>query len=168
MSLNPLEQLNLITMAAIAAIFLATFLILRKVFFLPLIDVMEKRARKLERARATYDEAGALVEKARGDAGKIVAEASNEADRLSKHVTDEISRMREPKIAEATAEAESVLARGREEVSRLKESQQATLKEHLLACSRQTLVKMIGEVDEHALRFVVTRVLAARGAVKEA
>jgi F-type H+-transporting ATPase subunit b len=167
MSLNPLEQLNLITMAAIAAIFLASFLILRKIIFLPLIDVMEKRARKLERAQAKYDEAGALVAKARGEAEKIMAGAAEESDRLSKQVTDEISRMREPKIAEANAEADTVLARGREEVSRLKESEQAKLKEHLLACSRQTLVKMIGEVNEHTLRFVVARVLAARGAEKE-
>jgi len=41
------------------------------------------------------------------------------------------------------------------------------LKEHLLTYSRQTLVKMISEVDDEKLRFMVNRVLAARGAVKK-
>jgi hypothetical protein len=58
MGLNPLEQLNLVTMAAMAAIFLVTFFILRTVLFNPLIDVMEKRAGKLERSRARYQGRG--------------------------------------------------------------------------------------------------------------
>ena len=67
MNLNPLEQLNLITMAAMAAIFLVTFFVLKTVLFTPLIDVMEKRAGKLERSRARYQEADVLIEQARED-----------------------------------------------------------------------------------------------------
>ena len=167
MDLNPLEQLNLITMAAIAAIFLVTLFILRKVFFIPLIDVMEKRAGKLERSRARYEEAGTLIEKAQEEARKIAAEAAETAERLSDEVKAELARIRESKRAEASVEAESILARGRKEVALHKESEQARLKEHLLTCSKQTLVKIIPEVDEERLLFIVNRVLAARGAAKE-
>jgi F-type H+-transporting ATPase subunit b len=166
MDLNPLEQLNLITMAAIAAIFLATFFALKKVFFTPLIDVMEKRASKLERARARYQETGALLEKAQEEARRIAAEAAETAARLSEEVKGELARIRESKRAQAEAEAEKILARGQEEIARLKVTEQARLKEHLLTCSKQTLVKMIHEVDEEALRLVVNRVLMARGAAK--
>jgi len=166
MDLNPLEQLNLITMAAMAAIFLLTFVVLRKVFFTPLIDVMEKRAGKLERASARYQEADSLIEKAREEAVRIAAEAAETAERLSKEVKGELTTIRELKRAEANAEAEKIIASGRAEVLRLKTTEQARLKDHLLTCSKQTLAKMISQVDEETLRLLVNRVLTARGAAK--
>lgn len=166
MNLNPLEQLNLITMAGIAAIFLVTFFILKKAFFTPLINVMEKRDNKLERARARYQETSALLEKAQEEARKTTAEATETAERLSDEVKAELARIRESKRAEASAEAENILAQGREEVARLKEAEQTKLKEHLMTCSKQTLMKMIHEVNEETLELVVNRVLTAKGAAK--
>ena len=166
MGLNPLEQLNPVTMAAIAVIFLATFIILRKVLFTPLIDVMEKRAGKLERARTRYQEADVVVNKAREEAARIAAEAAEAVDSIHADVKGELATIRASKRAQASAEAETILARGRDEVACLKEAEQARLKEHLLTCSRQTLVKMIPAVDDETLRFVVNRVLVARGAIK--
>ena len=167
MNLNPLEQLNLVTMAAMAAIFLVTFFVLRTVLFNPLIDVMEKRAGKLERSRARYQEADALIEQARSEAAGIAAEAAETAERFSEDVRIELAGIRESKRALAGAEAEKILASGRAEVARLKGTEQARLKEHLLTCSKQTLVKMIPTVDEEALRLVVNRVLMARGTAKQ-
>ena len=166
MNLNPLEQLNLFTMAAIAAIFLVTFFVLKTVLFNPLIDVMEKRAGKLESSRARYQEADVLIEQAREEAARIAAEAGETAERFSEDVRRELAGIRESKRALANAEAEKILASGRAETARLKTAEQARLKEHLLTCSRQTLVKMIPTVDEEALRLVVNRVLTARGTAK--
>ena len=167
MNLNPLEQMNLITMAAMAAIFLVTFLILKKMFFTPLIGIMEKRAGKLESSRARYREADALLDQAQGEAARIAAEAGVTAERFSEDVKKELAGIRESKRALANGEAEKILASGREEVALLRKTEQARLKEHLLACSKQTLAKMIPTVDEDALRLVVNRVLAARGAPKQ-
>jgi hypothetical protein len=108
-----------------------------------------------------------LIEKAQEEAKKIAAETAETAERLSDEVKAELARMRESKRAEATIEAESIITRGRDEVARLKEAERARLKEHLVTCSKQTLVKMVHEVDEERLLFVVNRVLAARGAAKE-
>ncbi len=166
MNLNPLEQLNLITMAAIAAIFLVTFFVLKTMFFNPLIDVMEKRADKLKRSRARYQEADALIEQAREEAARIAAEAAETAERFSEDIRRELAGIQESKRTLANAEADKILASGRTEVERLKGSEQARLKEHLLTCSKQTLVKMIATVDEEALRLMVNRVLTARGAAK--
>jgi F-type H+-transporting ATPase subunit b len=166
MGLNPLEQLNLVTMAAMAAIFLVTFFILRRVLFNPLIDAMEKRAGRLERSRARYQEADALIEQAREEAKEIAAKAAEVAERFSEDVRRELAGIRESKRALANAEAENILASGRAEVARIKGTEQSRLKDHLLTCSKQTLVKMIPAVDEEALRLVVNRVLTARGAAK--
>jgi len=166
MGLNPLEQLNLVTMAAMAAIFLVTFFILRKVFFIPLIDVMEKRADRLERARVRYQQADALIKQAQEEAARIAAEAAETAERFSADVKRELAGIREAKRALANAEAEKILASGRAKAARIKGTEQSRLKEHLFACSRQTLVKMIPTVDEEALRLVANRVLTAREAAK--
>ena len=166
MGLNPLEQLNLVTMAAMAAIFLMTFFILRKVLFIPLIDAMEERADKLERAQARYQQADALIREAQDEAARIAAEAAETAERLSEDVKREIFGIRESKRALANAEAEKILAGGRTEAARIKVTEQSRLKDHLLECSRQTLVKMMPTVDEDALRLVVNRVLTARAVAK--
>jgi len=166
MDLNPLEQLNWITMVAMAFIFIATYGILRKVFFTPLLTVMEKRAGKLEKARARYEEARSVTEQAQEEARRIAAEASHAAEQMHEEVKGELARTQESRRAKARAEAESILATGREQIARLKDEEQAKLKDRLLTCSRQTLAKMIPEVSEETLQFVVNRVLAARGAVK--
>lgn len=166
MTLNPLEQLNLITMTAIAAIFLVTFFLLRRVVFLPLIAVMEKREQRLECCRLIEQEASALLRKARGEAESILTEAADQARRLSGAGEEELMKIREERCALASAEAEKILAMGREEVLRLAEEEQAKLISHLLTCSRQALVKLIGEVDEDTLRFMVDRVVMTRGAAK--
>jgi F-type H+-transporting ATPase subunit b len=166
MGLNPFEQLNLVTMAAMAAIFLVTFFILKRVLFNPLIDAMEKRAGRLERSRARYQEADALIEQAREEAKEIAAKAAEVAERFSEDVRRELAGIRESKRALANAEAENILASGRAEAARIKGTEQSRLKDHLLTCSKQTLVKMIPAVDDEALRLVVNRVLTARGAAK--
>jgi F0F1-type ATP synthase membrane subunit b/b' len=137
------------------------------VFFTPLIDVMEKRAGKLQSSLARYQEGDILIEQAREEAARIAAEAAETAERFSDDIRRELAGIQESKRALAGAEAEKILASGRAEVARLKGTEQARLKEHLLTCSRQTLVKMIPTVDEEALRLVVNRVLAARGAAKQ-
>ena len=167
MDLNPLEQLNLTTMVAMAAIFLVTFLVLRKVFFLPLLAMMGTRAAKLERSRARYQESNALLEKAQEEVTAISAAAAEAAEHLLEEARGEIASLREAHRARAGAEAEIILSQGREEVARLKATERARLKEHLVTCSRQTLVKMVPEVDEKALQFIVNRVLAPEGAAKE-
>jgi F-type H+-transporting ATPase subunit b len=166
MTLNPLEQLNLITMAAIAAIFLVTLFLLRRVAFLPLIEVMERRERRLERCRRVEQEASALLRKTQGEAERILAEAADQARHLSEAGEEELMRIREERCALASGEAEKILATGREEVLRLAEEEKAKLISHLLTCSRQALVKLIGEVDEDTLRFMVDRVVMSRGAEK--
>ncbi len=166
MNLNPLEQLNLVTMAAMAAIFLVTFVILKAVLFKPLIDVMEKRAGRLERSRARYQEADGLIKQAQEEAARIATEAAETAGRFSEDVRRELAGIRESTRARADSEAGKILVSGRSEVARLKGTERARLKDHLLTCSKQTLLKIVSTVDEETLRLVVNRVLTERGAAK--
>jgi F0F1-type ATP synthase membrane subunit b/b' len=163
-SLNPLEQLDPVAIVAVAAIFLVTYLVLRKLLFLPLLSVMERRAQRLDAARAARDQADALVTRARGEADAIVAGAREAADRLDREVKEELARLGQARRAEAGARAQEIVAAGRDEAARLREAEDARLADELLPLSRQALQKLLGAVDEEALRVMVARVLAGREA----
>ncbi len=167
MNLDPLEQLNWITIASMAAIFLATLFLLRKMFFTPLIVAMERRAAQLEKARARYEEIALLRGNAEKEARRISDEATEAAGRLSDEVKAELAKARETRRAKASAEAEDILLHGRQEAARLRGSEEAKLKEHLMTFSRQTLAKMIRDVNEEALELIVNRVLAGKGAARQ-
>lgn len=163
MVLNPLAQINIVTIGALIAIFLVTFFLLRRIFFLPVIDVMEKRAARIETARTKKAEAENLLSRAQLKAEEISAEARAEAERIADAAKGEMIKVREAKTAQANAEADAIQAKGRDEVLVLKRSEEAKLKEDLCVCVNRTLSKMIGPVDEKTVRFMVNKVLAAKG-----
>lgn len=145
-------------------IFVATFFILRKIFFVPIVGVMEKRSKKIEGARAKYMEAWALKSNAQQEAERILAEAREETEHTTKEAKEEMARIREAKVAQANAEADKILAKGREEILRLKESEQTKLREDLFSCVSQTLAKLVGKVDERTVQSMVNKALTAREA----
>ena len=57
---------------------------------------------------------------------------------------------------------EAILAAGREEVQALGRVEEARLAEELHACATQALTRMVGTVDDGALRLVLQRVLAKK------
>lgn len=163
MVLDPLAQIDPATIAAVVAIFLATFLLLRRTFFAPLLDVLEKRALRIETARALRVEAESLLKDARARAEGLLAAARDEAGRIAEAAREEKLRLRESRMAQATAEAEALLARGREEVLALRRSEEADLAEDLRVCVGDTLAKLVERVDDASVRYLVHRALAAKG-----
>ncbi len=167
MSLNPIDQLNVVTIGAVVAIWLATFLVLRRLLLVPLLAVMQRRALKIEAAAATEADSRALVERAQAEAARIAAEAAAAAERVDRDVKDELLRQREARLAEANAQAQAVSARGREEIAGIRAAEEARVEEQLFACSRQALLKVTERVDDAALRIVVRRVLSGREAGRQ-
>jgi F-type H+-transporting ATPase subunit b len=163
MSINPLEQLEPVTIAAIAAIFLCTYLLLRRLLFVPLLGVLERRARRLEAAEVAAGDRRALVERAEAEAAAVVAGASEAAARLRRELDDELARERAARLDEATARAQAISEAAHQEASRLRAAEDAGLNQQLLACARQALLRIVPDVDEDALRVVVARALAAPG-----
>ncbi len=160
MSLNPFDQLDVVAIAAIAAIWVATFAVLRHVLLVPLLDSMARRQRMLEAAAAVDADARALVERAQQEAAAIAAAATLAAEQLDKQVKDELMQERTQKLADADQQAHAIAARGRDEVARLQDAETAKLEAQLLACTRQALQKVTTAIDETALRAVVAGALA--------
>lgn len=164
MALNPLAQLNLITIISLIALFIVTYFVLKRVFFDPYIKVMEKRSKKIEKSRDILLEAWALRDNARKEAERILAEAREETERITEEAKEEMARTREAKVAQANTKADEILAKGREKILRLKESEQTKLREDLFSCVNQTLTKLVGKVDERSVQSMVNKVLTAREA----
>jgi F0F1-type ATP synthase membrane subunit b/b' len=162
MSLDPLGQISVVTILATVGIFLATFWLLRRTIFVPLIVVMEQRAARIAAARAGKAEGEAALKGAQAAAEQARAAASADAQRAVTQRRDELAERRRVRLGQASADAEAVMVKGREEIAALKQSEEAKLATELSACVNQALEKMIGRTDEAAVRFVVSRVLAAK------
>jgi F-type H+-transporting ATPase subunit b len=164
MALNPLAQIQVVTIAAVIVIFLVTLLLLRRVFFLPLIEVMERRAARIGSARAREAEADELAANAQREAEQARALTQAEATRVLAQTREDIAASRSARMAQARAEAEAILAKGREDVRALKQVEEGRLATELSACATAALRRAIGPVDDAAVRLVVKRVLAAHAA----
>lgn len=161
MELNPIAQIHWETILSIMAIFLVTLLILRKIFFLPILEILESRTKKIEKAKAKREEVEVLLSEAQAKAEAILLEAREKAEIIADEVKEEIAKLREKKISEANERAEQILAKGREEVIKLKQIEQAELREDLSICTSLALKKLVGSVDEKMVRYVVNKVIAA-------
>jgi len=164
MVLNPLDQIHLITTLTTVVIFFLTLLVLRRIVFDPLIEVMERRREKIEAAAIRKARAEAQLQSAQRQADEAVTAAKAEAARMLIGVHEELAGIRREKMAKASTEAEAVLARGREEIAGLRAEEEARLAEELYASVERALTAMIGPVDERAVRLVVGRALAAKEA----
>jgi F0F1-type ATP synthase membrane subunit b/b' len=161
MLLDPLAQLDAFTVAAAVAVVLATAWVLRRIFFAPLLAVMERRASRIEAARARRVDAERALADARVRAERVFAAAREEAARVADAARDDAQRARAARLAEAGREADALLSVGRDEALALRRAEEARLAEELCACVCQALARMVGRVDEPLVRFLVSRALAA-------
>ena len=164
MVLDPLKQLDLLVIGGVAATFFVTYLLLRRVFFGPLIAVMEGRALRIETARTRKAEAERVLEDARRRAESILQAARDEGGRMVDAAREASVKASDARRAETGTEVDAIRARGRDEVLALRRSTEARLATELCVCVGQTLTRMIGRMDERTVRFLVTRVLAAKEA----
>jgi F0F1-type ATP synthase membrane subunit b/b' len=162
MALNPLAQIDLVTIGGVIVIFVVTLFLLRRICLVPVIAVMEGRVAKIATARAHAAEAEAQLASAHREAEATRAAATAEATQLVDGVRGEIAAAREQRLAQARTEAEAILAKGRDEARALRQAEDARLTDELSACVSAALRKIIGPVEGGAVRFVVKRVLAEK------
>jgi F-type H+-transporting ATPase subunit b len=160
MVLDPLDQIHLVTTTATVVIFLVTLFVLRRVVFLPVIEVMERRSARIEAAQLRKAEAEALLRGAQVQADEAMTSAKAEAARILAGAREEMSGTRRERMAKANTEAEAILALGREEVATLRAAAEARLAEELHSSVGKALTAMIGPVEDPAVRLMVNRALA--------
>jgi F0F1-type ATP synthase membrane subunit b/b' len=160
MELNPINQLNPVTVGATIATFSVTYIVMRKVFFVPLIDVMERRnARRIE-AEERYSEAFLIRSRAQEEADDIRARSDEKIREFIEQTRAKDEEAREASLAAARTEAEKALEKGRAAIAGEAEAERARLRTDAVECVSLSCEKLFGKVDRSAVEANVDRVIA--------
>ena len=164
-NLNPLsqQQFDPVVMIAVIIIFAITLLVLRRVFVMPFVRVMEQRDEYLEVADAQVAEADSVVRDADFDAERALAEAAQAAEELRAHAREGAEASRRERIAEATRLASERLERGRAEIAAARANEVSALRSQAVDCVGVACVQLLGaESDGAAIEAAVDRLMARR------
>jgi F0F1-type ATP synthase membrane subunit b/b' len=160
MELNPLKQLDPAVVAATIATFSVTYLVMRKVFFLPTIEVMERRnARRLE-AEEKYAEAQRILDAAEQEAARIGEETNEKVREAVERSRAEADEVHEAKLVAARAQTEVLLEEGRASILEEAESERGRLRAEALECVSLSCEKLFGAVDRAVVESNVDRAIA--------
>ncbi|HET6350697.1 MAG TPA: ATP synthase F0 subunit B [Coriobacteriia bacterium] len=163
MNLNPLEQIDPVVIVAVAVIVLITFLVLKRVFVVPYVRVMEERALRFERADEQLADGRRLHESADAEADATMADARTEADELRRVSAEALERYRTETIAEAGRTAASRLERGRAAIQAQRAEEQGRLRDHAVSCVELACQQLIGGIGEQEVGAVVDDLMARVG-----
>lgn len=162
MDLNPLNQIRIEVILIAAGIFWLTFLVLKRVYFLPYIEVMEARDAKLRQAEVLAAEAATILEEAQQQANDIVCDARERADRIVRDAHDQADEYRRAALAAAGDEVGRMLEAGRVKIAKAREAETSALRDEALECVGIACSKLVGEADENVVRSAVDKLLARR------
>ncbi len=159
MDLNPINQLDLVTMAAIVVIFTVTYVGLRRFFVLPLLAVIREREVMVEAARADQDEAAQVLESANGDAESVLTKAREEADAMLTQAREESLEQKREQVAAATREASGRLEAGRTEIAEGRQKAMKLMRGQAVECVGIACGQLLGSVDDRAIGEAVDKLM---------
>lgn len=162
MELDPLRQLNPAVMAAAAAVFVVAYVVLRRVFFLPVIEVMASRDEGIEKARRALAEAEERHAEAETGARTIAEEAEAEATQIVEKARASAEAQARGIVEGAQRKAQHALDRGRARIAREKEEELARLRAETVECVTLACDKLVGEVPDGAIESTVDSLMARR------
>ncbi|MFA5866742.1 MAG: ATP synthase F0 subunit B [Actinomycetota bacterium] len=162
--MNPLTQLNAITIVSIIVIFSITYFAMKRIYFDRYVDFMEARAAKISKGRAAGLEAESIVVKATAEAEEIVRCARVEADDIAAQTRTDIYELRERRRIAATTEAEKIVDDGRGRLEAVRDKERDLLEKELVANVWRIVSKLDGEIKRDTVEAVVRRNIAVVGA----
>lgn len=162
MELNPLKQINPMVVVAVIIIFTGTYYTLRKIFFLPLIEVMERRNERIKNSRLQVEEAQRAVNQAEKEADEIVSKAKEEADSIVRNMSEKLEELKKFQIEQAREEADKFLEDGRKEILLTKDVEQAKLRKEAVECVGLACGKLLGKVEANTVESVVDKLMTKR------
>jgi F-type H+-transporting ATPase subunit b len=162
MELDPLRQLNPAVMAAAAAVFVVAYVLLRRVFFLPVIEVMAARDERIEKARRALTEAEERQAEAQAGARTIVEGAEADAIQIAEKARASAEAQARQAVEGAQHKAQRALDKGRARIAREKEEELGRLRTETVECVTLACDKLVGEVPDGAIEATVDGLMARR------
>ena len=162
MQLNPLMQLDWRVILATVLIFVATYFVMRRVFYDKVVAVMEDRREHIDECQGKCAEARALVETAQKDADEMVASAEAELESLLSASSERAQSERSAKIADVQHTAERRLEQGRLEIASERQGEIARLVREANECVGLACAKLVGPVEDETIAPIVDRIVEKR------
>jgi F0F1-type ATP synthase membrane subunit b/b' len=162
MQLNPLMQLDWRVILATVLIFVATYFVMRRVFYDKVVAVMEDRREHIDECQGKCAEARALVETAQKDADEMVASAEAERESLLSAARERAQSERSAKIADVQHTAERRLEQGRLEIASERQGEIARLVREANECVGLACAKLVGPVEDETIAPIVDRIVEKR------
>jgi F0F1-type ATP synthase membrane subunit b/b' len=162
MQLNPLAQINPLVIVTVGVIFVATYFVLRKVFFSPVIDVMERRFEHVQEAKTMRERAAEVGRTSEHDAEDALAAAGAKVEAILDRSREEAGRARQARLGAVREETDRLLEAGRSDIMEAREAELAKLREETTVCVTIACDKLLHGADPHVVSSVVDRLVAKR------
>lgn len=156
-------DLNVLVWAAIN--FTLLVVILAKVLWRPVIELLDDRRKEIETNLSQAEQARAEAERLRADYNQQISQAQREAQDLIDKATRAASDQREEILAKAQAEAEELLERARKTISQERDQAIAELRQEVamltIVATERLLRRSMSDEDHHRLaEEIVSEVVA--------
>lgn len=158
--LNPLEQINPAVIGAAVAVVVVTYFVLRKLFFLPYIAVMDERATRVEAARALREEARGIADNAAWEVADIESKMKLAVAEAERGAEEQSAAYHKDTIAATVAEIDESLKRGRLDITADAEKEAAGLRTQAIDCVGLACEQLLTRRDSMLIESAVDRALA--------
>jgi len=159
MDLNPLAQIDLLTVSITIVVFGLTYWLLRKVIFDRTIAVMESRQARCDQAALECEEARKQIVAAEQESAQMLAAAQEKADALVAKAREQAEADKLVRIADARQAAELRMQQGRAEILAARDREIAMLRTEAMECVGLACEKLAGTADPDVVAGVVDRMV---------
>jgi F-type H+-transporting ATPase subunit b len=146
-------------------VFLIVFWILKTYAFGPIIEVLEKRRRRIEESMADADRIKAQLAETEARTQEMIDDAHAESRRLIEEARKSSQALSDRKTQEAIKEAEAIIARAHESNERERQKMFEDLKKEVgrlvVVTTEQVANKVLDEEDKRRLNDEVAKQVAA-------
>jgi F0F1-type ATP synthase membrane subunit b/b' len=159
LNLNPLSQIDPVVIVAVALIVIVTYLLLRRVYVLPYLEVMESREELFSSARRLSAEAAEVTRESELRAEAVLCEAATTAEDLRSTAQARADAYRKDRLAEAAQLASESLESGRLELRAERERELASVQAQAIECVAAACEQLLGGADPETVESTVVRLM---------
>jgi F0F1-type ATP synthase membrane subunit b/b' len=158
-----MTQLDPVIIVGMVLIIAVTYVLLRRYFVMPYLQVLEGRERLYELSDSRTDEAEESVKVAQQHAEDVVSEAAEQAEKIRSDARATADEYRTQCVGEATALATASLEKGRERIAKERAGELEKLREQARECVGLACERLLGNADAETVGSAVERALARHG-----
>ncbi len=159
LNLNPLSQIDPVVIVVVAVIMIALYVLLRRFYVLPYLEVMEEREELFTVARGRTAEAEQIRRESDLEAEAVLTAAAASAEELRSAAQARADAYRKERMAQASLEASESLDTGRAELRELHDRERASVRVQAVECVTVACQQLLGSADSEAIESTVVRVM---------